>query len=501
MGAQRAVRVVVSFMAAGLLAAAACNAEGEGESVAVDAAQLIYPGVNNNVCNAGNTAPEACGSGEVPHCSTVCVTPVASGQACTPNSCGSDSVCDPPFASSCMWTGSSYRCKTPSDSPAGLVLWGGCSASSTTAYCPADTWCKNAVSCGGAAIGGNSEICVTYKMQEDLCDSSCAKCAANTTCHSENTGYSGVSGRCRKWCYSNDDCPCEDDGALLYICSGASPSEPGLCYHCNDSSEACNDQYKCCSSDDECGPFHKCCHKDGEACSTPDDCCRPDSTCISGSCAPCLNRGVPCTADSDCCGPSWCDTTSHTCQADCTMSEGKPCTVPDALGECAKGTWQCQSNESVCVPNTASTVESCDGKDNNCDGAIDNEEWPSCATEQHPAYCQSGFTVTTAQKCVKTGPNTWALQCGQPKEQVDFCIGAGVLANNDSCGLPAATPCTADSECPPNYWCNQSLSPHVCVPTANCQASPSAPGSYSPKCWLPASVGTTCCSDANHLCQ
>ncbi len=40
-------------------------------------------------------------------------------------------------------------------------------------------------------------------------------------------------------------------------------------------------------------------------------------------------------------------------------------------GPCKKGTLQCQHGQSICVPNILPTTEVCDGKDNNCDGNID----------------------------------------------------------------------------------------------------------------------------------
>lgn len=51
---------------------------------------------------------------------------------------------------------------------------------------------------------------------------------------------------------------------------------------------------------------------------------------------------------------------------------GKACTDTTRKGECQAGTWACVNKVKTCKQTTTSSPEVCDGKDNNCDGMIDN---------------------------------------------------------------------------------------------------------------------------------
>ncbi len=59
----------------------------------------------------------------------------------------------------------------------------------------------------------------------------------------------------------------------------------------------------------------------------------------------------------------------NTCPSDLI---GAPCSGEQGVGNCALGTYECQSEMLVCVTNQA-TLESCDTIDNDCDGQIDED--------------------------------------------------------------------------------------------------------------------------------
>jgi len=80
-----------------------------------------------------------------------------------------------------------------------------------------------------------------------------------------------------------------------------------------------------------------------------------------------------------------------TCFSPTSCSTGKP-------GVCAAGTFACAGGVVVCIQNQAASPETCDGKDNDCDGAIDNGNpggGAPCSTGKL-GVCAQGLTACTA---------------------------------------------------------------------------------------------------------
>lgn len=104
----------------------------------------------------------------------------------------------------------------------------------------------------------------------------------------------------------------------------------------------------------------------GGACNTgqPGVCAAGTTTCMSG-----MLGCVPNTMAS----PETCDNKDNNCNG--TVDEGNPggnmaCNTGQ-LGVCAAGTTNCTNGGIVCTQNTMSSPEVCDGLDNNCNGATD----------------------------------------------------------------------------------------------------------------------------------
>jgi hypothetical protein len=150
--------------------------------------------------------------------------------------------------------------------------------------------------------------------------------------------------------------------------------------------------------------------------------------------------------------PEICDGLDNNCNG--AKDEGDPggdqdCDVPNKLGECKKGTTHCQSAQIKCVQNTPASAEICDGKDNNCDGVVDNNTTDSggnCNTGKQ-GVCAAG-----TEKCV--GGQIVCQQNLQSSNEV--CNGL-----DDDCngtvddGFPGAgQPCTVPNQ-PPNTPCAQ----------------------------------------------
>ncbi len=108
---------------------------------------------------------------------------------------------------------------------------------------------------------------------------------------------------------------------------------------------------------------------------------------------------------------------------------GTFCTV--GVGACARsGTIVCSGAGTVCSATPgAPTAESCNGVDDNCDGAVDN----IAATPCSPNACQTGVLACAGAStvCVATANRPFGTSCAPPS--------AGVCNGGGACVCPAGT--------------------------------------------------------------
>lgn len=117
--------------------------------------------------------------------------------------------------------------------------------------------------------------------------------------------------------------------------------------------------------------------------------------------------------------------------------EGDPCELKNLLGECSKGNYRCTPDkELACVQNNFEKTESCNGLDDNCDGAVDEYLGDTS--------CGIGACRVTAANCV----NGRKQICVPKKPGAESCANTG---SDDDCngviddvaGIGSGCPVTA----------------------------------------------------------
>ena len=138
-----------------------------------------------------------------------------------------------------------------------------------------------------------------------------------------------------------------------------------------------------------------------------------------------------------------CDGKDNNCdgQIDETFPEqGIVCPVPNAKGECAKGTYQCANGKTTCPQVVQPNPEQCDGKDNNCDGQIDEifpEQGQLCVVPNAVGVCAAGsFSCTNGQKVCAQVVQPQPEQCDGKDNNCDGMIDETFPDQGKSCTVP-----------------------------------------------------------------
>lgn len=158
--------------------------------------------------------------------------------------------------------------------------------------------------------------------------------------------------------------------------------------------------------------------------------------------------------------------------------EGKPCDTKN-LGVCKDGIWKCDVNGNLlCDQLVQPSAETCDNKDNDCDGFTDEDEAGNVLKRPCENICGYGDEYCVngeydPKTCDGPKPNNACGECGPTP--VELCDGK----DNDCNGLiDDLAPCESNkicingtcmsyceaNECPKGYTCKQLNQGMICVP-------------------------------------
>lgn len=380
----------------------------------------------------------------------------------------------------------------------GLALGSVCSSPYPNDPCPADLYCKG-IHCLPPNTPFTGPICASPAAVGSGCDGDAPKTTLTDACQPCGVGLrcvgatAGALGKCHDTCKTDADCPCGSGQRCSTGLAVDPPAPDGTCFNCRAAAQECSAQNPCCDGT-KCAlaadSVVRCCKPKGDICIVNAECCQgsvcrlpdpaPPPLFAPGACGPCAVLGEACHATSECCAGSAC--IDGVCKKSC--SAGAACSVPGAKGECAKGKVQCDAvGNSTCVgPNPV--AESCNGKDDDCDGKVDNLPAEACTVT--PSGCQAGFKATGQFACVGSSKVCKAATayCG-----VGGVPCGGSTATGGYCGTCAATASCAGSGsvslCVPNFACTSTGGggPPQCLQNFDCTST------KVPNCWLPEDAG------------
>ena len=257
----------------------------------------------------------------------------------------------------------------------------------------------------------NTQGCLEWSSKTscgtgEFCHSSVGACV---TCKPKEVQscYSGTPETKGKGTCQEGKKTCKDDGSGFSKCTGEVLPKKETC---NNKDDDCDGK-----TDEDFANLGKSCTKGTGGCkATGKYACKSD-----GSSTECDAKAKGATKE-------LCDGKDNNCDGNIDENLNRPCyTGPastrgkgackDGIQKCINGLWS-----STCIQEIRPSTEVCDGKDNNCNGTIDENLLRNCYTGT-PSTRKKGLCKDGVQRCTK---GVWPSAClGEVKPGTEMCDG------------------------------------------------------------------------------
>ena len=448
---------------------------------------------NHGMGNTGNTGPTACMTNADCANGQTCVNGVCDADppimdcngipsplSCTQTGCPSGQICAPdldpnscyPSACGCDAMGG-WVCTADCGQGSHCVVAQQCGANG---MCPAGTTCDASTGLCVAVCAPGPEFCNGI---DDDCDGAIDEQSdpAFPLCPDGSACVMGQCGGNTSVCRTDSDC---FPGQLCIngMCVN-SQCNPEICNGIDDDCDGIIDQQSdptlpLCPAGSACVMGQ--CTGGTNLCMADSD-CFPGQLCINGACVNSMCRAEICNGVDDDCNGAVDDGSGSVC-ADGTMCVN---------GTCGGTTQQCGPNGPICPPGQVCSAmgvcvggcmaspETCNGLDDDCDGAVDdatpgttlcpnggtcvNGMCGGTTTQCGPMTpCPVGQVCTTSGICVTTGCQPVAEVCNGIDDDCDGTVddatpGTTLCQNGICLGGQCRIPCNTTNGCPNGMMC------------------------------------------------
>ena len=369
-----------------------------------------------------------------------------------------------PKAKGCSQLGQSYQCK--GKCKAGLRTcisgkWGTCQGMTV----PSTENCSGGVDddCDGTVDNGPGCVCKIGETKP--CGKDTGECQKGVATCLDGKSYSsckGDRGPTAEQCNGkDDDCNGVIDDNLKGLGQACTdPSKKGLC---SQGTTVCQSGALLCKTPTP--QTETCDGKDNNCNGAIDDIPSLNQACQlaqqKGECRigqwRCINNTKTCkqtiqpTAEQ-------CDGKDNNCNGtiDDIPNLNKTCAVPQSKGVCSVGQWRCSGNQVTCQQTVQPSNELCNGKDDNCDGMLDNVVGlgQNCTLSNRKGECRTGAwaCINNAKQCKQTTQST-PEQCDGKDNDCNGTIDDNIAQVGQACSISGKQgQCSRGT-----YVCNQTL--------------------------------------------
>jgi hypothetical protein len=432
----------------------------------------------NGECESGESCSSCspdCGSCSCTNCNNPPPPPPHSGPVCGNGECESGESCSScsPDCGSCTCT----NCNPPTNPVCGDGI---CNGAETCSSCSPDCGsCPVVKKCGDGSINVAGEECEwPGTTNNGYCTQSTSSCSGN------KLGTRDSKGNC------NSACGCVYDSFSYSCVRGMCGAECDSDYDCNDGNPHTTDT---CTGGCTCSHVSQPYCGDGiinnaESCEYPNtinnnNCAQATQTCygsLLGTRDYYGNCGSTCGCETD---PFTFSCVAGSCGATCSSGQTQTEACGTDVGECSSGTrtrtcsaTTCSFGEwGACTGSKGSSAEICDGKDNDCDGLIDENLTQSCGSGECSGIktctagtwgnCSSlGQDAGTCAKCTENGTKIYDPTQVSDCDDGLFCNGQETCKAVGQCKAGTSVACGDTLFCTVNERCDEATDSCVSEP-------------------------------------